>query len=110
MFDQTLESVRIGGLTEIIASNIDNTEQGAKEFTRFPELPPEIRIKIWKWAAHIERIVDVQPISVTLQVNKFLSPQGLDENVFVSACSVPTMLHVSHEGMYYFYTEIPSLL
>ena len=66
-----------------------------KEFTCFPKLPIELRIKIWGNACSATRNVDIR-------AKQFVMPGDCFENHYLyywySSCAVPAVLHVSKES------------
>lgn len=87
------------------------------KFKRFEELPTELRLRIWKYAAFFQRTVDVLPFTV---YNERLADSRpfMITDIFISSCPTPALLHVSRESRnealkYYtveFGTEQPILL
>ncbi|KUJ18984.1 uncharacterized protein LY89DRAFT_717476 [Mollisia scopiformis] len=73
-------------------------------FTLFPNLPVELRLKIWKEAAHITRNVDIWIRRAKLISDDWLVPNldhlGYPRSYFyfISASPIPSILHVSHES------------
>jgi len=63
------------------------------QFTIFPTLPAELRLKIWEFALPGPRVVEIKaPDCIFLEGDPIAS---LD---FTSACAVPTPLHVNSEA------------
>ncbi len=52
--------VRKRWLVGAFASNPRPLVRNTTTFTRFPKLPIELRKMIWKWASHIQRILEVE--------------------------------------------------
>jgi hypothetical protein len=104
-------------------SKIDNTtnsenntdpevEDKSLEFTHFPKLPPELRLKIWKEACYIPRVVDLWVEDPSKYEeddwNNNDSPEPL---TYVSHTRVPAVLQVSKEARavaLQHYTPLPS--
>ncbi|KAH6655252.1 hypothetical protein BKA67DRAFT_560009 [Truncatella angustata] len=87
---------------ESVASH-NYTTQSSPSFTRFGDLPPELRIKIWQTAMPEARTVVVNsPLS-----HKETSPQSLenallqqndDAEAWTSHTEIPALLHVNAEA------------
>ncbi|KAI8627664.1 hypothetical protein F5Y19DRAFT_440737 [Xylariaceae sp. FL1651] len=76
--------------------------QGATGFTKFNDLPPEIRIKIWQYAMPEERTVVIKsPYVRHREIPTSLEgalPQSFDEETWQSTTQVPALLHVNAEA------------
>ncbi|PVH70508.1 hypothetical protein DL98DRAFT_540777 [Cadophora sp. DSE1049] len=67
-----------------------------KKFTLFPKLPLELRLKIWGFAANVERIVS---LSFTLDGQAWVDVSRLTiRNENRAQCSVPAVLHICSES------------
>lgn len=62
-----------------------------KTFEKFNELPGELRLKIWKFASHIQRNVDIIPMYIFEGSNEQL-------HCFRSNCPQPTVLAICQES------------
>jgi len=64
-------------------------------FPRFPELVPEIRLKIWKAICLEPRMVDVFQVRKTFDIIEHVRTFE-----YKSHCPIPAILHTSHEARY----------
>jgi hypothetical protein len=82
--------------------NVQNSPKVAlAKFTGFPNLPKELRLKIWKCAAFIPRNVDVWIGPWTLEGTDDDSYWEIDDTsnfYFFSTSTAPKILHVCHES------------
>ncbi|KAI1852391.1 hypothetical protein JX265_003842 [Neoarthrinium moseri] len=80
-----------------------STSQGPRSFTRFNDLPPELRIKIWQQSLPGPRTVAVkspyaqrQPSPKSLE--DAVAQHGDDVETWTSTTQIPALLHVNAEA------------
>ncbi|KAJ8119506.1 hypothetical protein O1611_g10601 [Lasiodiplodia mahajangana] len=98
-------------LLNIIDTTMEQTSalltklQGATTFTKFRDLPPEIRIKIWQFAMPEARTIVIKsphtkPKDMPASLDGAL-PQMLDTEIsWQSTTQIPALLHVNCEARY----------
>ncbi|GAP90572.2 hypothetical protein SAMD00023353_5000620 [Rosellinia necatrix] len=93
---------KIVGVTMEQPSSLASTAQEATSFTKFGQLPPELRIKIWEFALPGARVVMVNsPYARQEWAPNSLDealPQVLDEETWQSTTQIPALLHVNSES------------
>jgi len=68
-----------------------------RTFTCFPRLPAELRMKVWKYASHVTRNIDISTRILYLSSE----PQGkgaAPSYYYTSSCPPPSILHVCKES------------
>ncbi|KAI1169292.1 hypothetical protein F5B18DRAFT_17260 [Nemania serpens] len=79
--------------------------QGVTSFTKFMELPPELRIKIWQFAMPEARTVVIKspharPEHLPTSLDEVLSQTPDTEWAWQSTTQIPALLHVNNEARY----------
>ncbi|KAI1178485.1 hypothetical protein F4777DRAFT_97615 [Nemania sp. FL0916] len=95
LIDETMEQT----------SSLLNKLQGATSFTKFGELPPELRVKIWQFAMPEARTVIIrsphtQQTHTPTSLDDVLSQTLGDERTWQSTTQIPALLHVNAEARY----------
>ncbi|KAI1188840.1 hypothetical protein F5B17DRAFT_245576 [Nemania serpens] len=79
--------------------------QGATSFTKFRELPPELRIKVWQFAMPEARTVVIKsphtrPEHQPTSLDEVLSQVPDTDWAWQSTTQIPALLHVNNEARY----------
>jgi hypothetical protein len=88
-------------ITDMAETSTNLQHPALTEFTLFPKLPKELRIKVWELAAREPRIVEV----CQLQDAKYITHSTQEDNYettnsapFYSPTAIPVILHINKES------------
>ncbi|OTA98427.1 hypothetical protein M426DRAFT_28473 [Hypoxylon sp. CI-4A] len=93
----------IDNTMEQTISHVSRRAQAPTSFTKFKELPPELRIKIWQHAMPNARTVVVKsphtkPAQAPRSLEEAMSKSPDQEPTWSSATQIPALLHVNAEA------------
>lgn len=91
-----------GEVNTILCEEVEDLHLSAYKFTLFPQLPPELRLKVWLFAIPRQRLVELKPDTVIQNwaALGFLGLVDPDTNIHSvrSPTPVPSMLHTCVES------------